>query len=238
MRIVICDDEVLFAEKLEQELRRWAALSDLQNEYVIYTSAQQLLASDLSGTHLVFLDIEMPGCDGIEAAHIIRQRWKNVMIVFVTSWIQYAPAGYKVNAFRYLLKDTISTELHACMEDVRKKLVENNRSILLQLRDGTREVLLDDILYLEGTSNRYVLLYLQSEPLHPIECMGKLSEYDERLRDHGFLRIQKSFVVNMSHIDKIKNRMACFRNGMALKVSEKDYADVCKKYLLWRGQRL
>jgi len=238
MRIVICDDDIVFAQKLECELRKWAAYSDLQNEYVVYSSAQRMLASDLSGVHIVFLDIEMPGCDGIEAAHVIRQQNQDIMIVFVTSWIQYAPAGYKVNAFRYLLKDTISSELHACMNDARQKLLESNKSLAFQLRDGSREIILDNILYLEGTSRRCVLVHLRSETQCPMECVGKLSEYDEKLQRYGFLRIQKSYIVNMSHIDRIKNRIAVLRNGIGLKVSERDYADVCKKYLLWRGQRL
>ena len=62
--------------------------------------------------------------------------------------------------------------------------------------------------------------------------------YTERLSGKGFIRLQKSFLVNMSYISKISGYTAQLRNGEILKVSEKDYKAICAEYLMWKGRRL
>ena len=238
MRIAVCDDNVAFLDILIREISRWSAILDLDNEYLKFKSPKALLEYDLSSVQVLFLDIEMPQYTGLEVAQKIRENNPDIILIFVTSWLQYAPAGYRVNAFRYLLKTKLSEELPICLDEIRQKICESNQSIILQQRDSSIEVLLKDILYFEGTSYRSVLLYRASDPGKPCECTGKLADYEARLKDQSFLRIQKSYLVNMAHIDRIKNHMAILRNGSSLKVSEKNYTAVCRQFLLWRGTKL
>ena len=202
-----------------------------------YFSPTQLLQADLSKYDIVFLDIEMPGIDGIETARRLRQQYDELFLVFITGWIEYAPDGYRVNAFRYLLKKSLPEDLWLCLDEIQEKLFENTECISLRSKEREVEIPLKNIIYFEGTRQKNVLVYLKHEST-PLECYGKISEMDELLREKGFLRIQKSFLVNMAYIEKIRNYKARLRNGTELKVSERQYQSVNQQYLIWRGHML
>ena len=235
MKVVICDDEVGFLHTLENRLQNYAAKKDLNIEISKLHSARELLAQNLLGCDVLFLDIDMPEIDGITAARELRKNNRDLILVFVTGWIEYAPVGYQVNAFRYQLKAALDHEFEPCMEEILTRLHENTEMMVFQTRDRKLEISLRNILYLEGTQRRSVLLYLY-DGRNPIECTGKLAEYDERLCEKGFLRLQKSYIANMDHIVRIKNYIALLRDGTELKVSERQYAQVKKDFLLWKGR--
>ena len=71
-----------------------------------------------------------------------------------------------------------------------------------------------------------------------LECIGLLSELEGQLAGAGFLRIQRSYLVNMAHIEKITNYYAYLSTGEALKVSVQNYREVCRQFLLWKGRHL
>ena len=236
MDVVICDDERYFADGLERQIQSYAALKDVKVGIKTFYTTKTLLSADLSNCDALFLDIDMPETTGMEAARIIRMNYPDLILVFITGWIEYAPAGYRVNAFRYLLKKKLSEELPVCLDEIRAKLYENAAMITVQTRDRTLELAIKNILYAEGTSHRSVFLHLKEGGA--IECVGKLSDYEARLSDNGFLRLQKSYLANMEHIVKIRNYIATLRDGTELKVSERQYAQVKKQFLMWRGRIL
>ena len=237
MNIAICDDERNFAKMLKDYISEYAALHNFTNHVELYFSPTQLLQADLSKYDIVFLDIEMPGIDGIETARRLRQQYDELFLVFITGWIEYAPDGYRVNAFRYLLKKSLPEDLWLCLDEIQEKLFENTECISLRSKEREVEIPLKNIIYFEGTRQKNVLVYLKHEST-PLECYGKISEMDELLREKGFLRIQKSFLVNMAYIEKIRNYKARLRNGTELKVSERQYQSVNQQYLIWRGHML
>lgn len=238
MKIAILDDDPMFVKELQQKISMGCAKRDWGLKCVSFSNPQELLAFDLSNTQVVFLDIDIPETNGIEVASQIRQRYTDIILVFVTGYIQFAPAGYKVNAFRYILKGSLDKEIGSCLDAIQDKLFERKETILIETRDSQLEIALQDILYFEGTPYRRTLLFTIHSDDQVIECRGKINEYEERLVGKGFIRLQKSFLANMRHINKISSYTAKLRNGKILKVSEKDYKKICAEYLMWKGNRL
>ena len=154
----------------------------------------------------------------------------------MTAWIEYAPEGYSVNALRYILKGRVDLEIEPCMDAIVEKLYENTDTIHVRQQDRVVDIVVKDILYFEGTPKRAIIMHTNSSPSGGVECTGKLTEFEAQLSGKGFLRIHKSFLVNMAHINKIKNYKAVLDTGVELKVSEQKYSDICKQYVLWRGQ--
>ena len=238
MKVAILDDDPMFVKELQQKISMGCAKRDWGLKCVSFSNPQELLDFDLSDTQVVFLDIDMPETNGIEVASQIRQRYTDIILVFVTAYIQYAPTGYKVNAFRYILKGSLNEEIGSCLDAIQDKLFEGKETILIDTKDSHLEIALQDILYFEGTPYRRTLLYTIHSDDQAIECRGKINEYEERLVGKGFLRLQKSFLVNMYYINKISSYTAKLRNGKILKVSEKSYKKICTEYLVWKGGRL
>ena len=237
MNIVICDDSIGFTNVLKNYITYYAAKNDITNKVEIFYYPCKLLDADLSDCNVLFLDIDMPQINGIETARRLREKYPELILVFITGWIEYAPDGYRVNAFRYLLKKNLPEDLWVCLNEIQEKMFENTESITLRNSEHESMIPLKDIIYFEGTRQKYVLTYLRNKP-EPIKCYGKISEMDEQLQGKGFLRIQKSFLVNMAYIEKIRNYKAYLRNGDELKVSERQYQAVNHQFLIWRGHML
>lgn len=237
MNFALCDDNPASLKLLRQLLLDNCARRDWECKTTLYTQANVLLTADLSKIQVVFLDIDMPEINGLEVARQLRRKSSDILIVFVTGFIEYAPAGYDVDAFRYLLKSDLSKALPRCLGAIWEKLYLSQDSIQIRQLDHSIWVQLRDILYFEGTPRRHVFLHTGSSS-EPLECIGKLSDYETQLADKGFLRIQKSFLVNAWHINDIRNYMAILDNGKSLKVSTSNYSKVREQYLLWEGQRL
>lgn len=237
MKFILCDDNPAFMQELLHQIEHYCAVKDWICRHACYPSTSQMLLADLSDADVVFLDVDMPHINGIEAARQLRSLYPRLIIVFVTAYIEYAPEGYCVDAFRYLLKQNLPEMLPLCLDAIWEKLYTSEESLLLPCENRSLPFRLRDILYFEGTSQRHVLVHTLSKT-DPLPIRGRLADYEAQLSDKGFLRIQKSFLVNMLHIDQIRNYHASLRSGQSLKVTQQNYAAVKKSYVLWKGRQL
>lgn len=238
MNIAICDDNHAFVRLFRNKIIHYFANVDKECNCFTFFCPEELLHADLSNIHVLFLDIDMPKQNGIDVAKKIRERYTEMFLVFVTAWIEYAPDGYRVNAFRYLLKQRLDDELYFCLDDIREKINQMKECAVLQGRDGPREILLSDVLYFEGTAYRMVRLHMALGKETVIDCKGKLSEYEKEYGAKGFLRVQRSFLINMRHITQIKNYLVHLKNGEAIKASESNYSKISHQFLVWKGKQL
>lgn len=162
VNVVILDDELAFAEMLDKQIEIHCIKKDWLYESQIYTSGRELLEKDLSRVQIVFLDIDMPEQSGLDIAKILREHYPELILVFVTAFIEYAPAGYKVDAFRYLLKPQLGEELPCCMDSIQEKLYESKSCVLVRLKNRIEKVSIKSILYVEGTSQRRVHIFFDN----------------------------------------------------------------------------
>ena len=233
MNIVICDDNCAFVSTLEREIWRYCKKKDWLVNIRTLTQPQKLLVDDLGSVQVVFLDVEMPGLNGLTVGRNIKAKYPEMILVLVTGFIDYAPAGYPIGVYRYLLKSRLGVELPLCLEDIHRTLLESNDYFKVTTRSGDTEIAVKNILFFEGSAHRSVFIHTLSST---IECPGKLADFDDYFKDKGFLRIQKSFLVNMAHISRIKSYYAYLSNGSVLKASQKNYSNVVNKYLTWKGK--
>ena len=102
------------------------------------------------------------------------------------------------------------------------------------------DIPLKSILYIESQL-RQVLIHVQRDSsgktIKKYSCYASLAEMEKQLEPQGFLRIQKSYLVNMAHLQRFQCREAMLDNGTILPVTEKNYAELKQKYLYWRGFR-
>lgn len=236
MKIAICDDNLEFLQLFQQTLETQFALRDWIYKCEVFQSGESLLKSDLSDVYAVFLDIDMPGLNGLDVARRLRLSHPDIIIVFVTAFIQYAVDGYSVEALRYLIKDRLVRDLPACLDAIQEKIFVNEDTIQVQTVSNRMTFRVRDIIYVEGTPQRHSILHHSSSG--EIECVGKITDFESTLREKGFVRIQRSYLVNMMYIDNLCSYTATLSNGETLSVSRKLYREISLAYIKWKGHRI
>ena len=233
MKVVICDDIPEFLRIFRRKLDDQFARRDWPLQCEMFSSGKALLEQDLTDVHAVFIDIDMPGINGLDTARQLRARYDDLVIVFVTAFVQYAVDGYSAEALRYLLKDRLDEMLPGCLDAINEKVFTTQETTPIQTLSHSMTVRLRDILYFEGTPHRHSILH--SYPQGTVECLGKLTDFDARLSQKGFLRIQKSFLVNMKYIEDMRNYSVLLTTGETLSTSRKTFRQLYTDYIKWKG---
>lgn len=154
--------------------------------------------------------------DGMKAAESIRKIDKEVIIIFITNMSEYAIKGYTVNALSYLLKPVpyfaFTQEIIKSIDKISKK--QDRKSIVIRVAGNYRKIAVDEILYLESIKHDLVL-YLNDEK---IVFKGTLKKMEELLGKYNFNRTNSCYLVNLAHVDGVKNDFLTIGNH-ELKIS-------------------
>ena len=214
-RIAVCDDEPEHIENIRN------VLPDLEMD--IYTNPNLLFETVKNGKEydVIFLDVIMPGFDGISLARELREISDDVIIVFITSKIEFIQNGYEVKAFRYLLKDQISRGLKKVWSDIETELsVKKDEYFVYEFERQTCRRSYREILYFESSLRRVILHTKNNADIF----YGKLDDIEKL--SPLFVRIHKSFLVNKKHIRRISADTVILSNGDVLPVSRKYSANL------------
>ena len=156
--------------------------------------------------------------------------------MYVSAYLEFAPEGYTVNAFRYILKRDLDCQLPRCLDAILHER-DHRAPKTLTIRQNRTETELpyDSIYYLESDLRK---INVYGDVAHQPLCSyyGKLNELPQALFESGFLRVGRSAVVNMKYIRQISSYMVTLRNGVKLGVSRNGYAEIRSTYLEWKGQ--
>lgn len=223
VRIIICDDQPQELKQLSDALYQYDPAFQIREYQQGNTLISDLEEQEIDAD-LLFLDIYMPGLDGIQTAQKIRETRKDLKIIFLTSSTDYYPQAYEVFAFNYLVKPVDKNKLKAvldrAMEELRK---ESGYRIHIQYKGVTHRIHCRDILYAES-QNKMVLFHLTDGSI--LKCYGKIEEIFKNVFDPCFLRCHQSFIVNLAHVTEAGE--SYFRIGQTAIVISRKYAKEAK----------
>lgn len=233
IRVLLCDDDPAFRAVLSGEVERTLARLNMRAELQVYARPALVPPQQLAACDMAFLDIDFEDerHNGIDMARTLRQVNDRALIFFVTNYIEFAPAGYEVQAFRYILKRDLGAVLERYLIQGLESLAEGQMFLRLRDREQTIDLPMERITYLEVLDH--------SVSIHAAgECYtlsATLTAMEGALSAHGFLRIHKSYLVSVAQIRRFRSRECLLADGTVLAVSEKNYAQQKQKYLLWKG---
>lgn len=237
IRVLICDDDAMFLDSLQDSVA--AFLNDRQVKAKLhkFQFLEEISDQMMASCDIAFLDIDYNARNytGMDIARRLRQFRKDAIIIFVTNFIEYAPEGYEVQAFRYILKRNLQSELKLYLQQAIDQLNTSRETVKIQVNGEYIDLPVEDVLYMEVMQHNVTVYVRKGKNVKSYEIYSSLSELEERLAERGFLRIHKSILVNMRRITKFQSKAAVLDNGTTLRVSEKGYAENKKKYLLWKG---
>lgn len=184
---------------------------------------------------VVFLDVGLPGMNGMDAAQLMRSYDSSTPLVFVTSLSQYAVKSYEVNASGYVIKPVTLPKIEMCMDRVLQHLrSREGRHVTLTMGSGVRVVPLGDIRYIELL--RHDLTYHLATNNETLRLRGTIKDAAEELGQDGrFLRISSGCLVNMDCVRLIKGTSVILYDGTKLPLSRSRRAEALERFADYLG---
>ena len=231
IRIAICDDEKNIRAYLCTLVRKQDPGSDITE----YASAGEYLSGEMEHD-LLFLDIEMKGpaagMDGMSMAKQVRSMnlARQPAIIFVTGYEKYVYDAFDVDAFHYLLKpineQKFAEIFRRAAEQILSETEQKKKTLVIQCKNESRAIPLDNIYYLESRNHKVVLYLKEGE----LEYYAKIGDLEEKLAGQ-FYRIHRGYLVNLAYVEGYDKTGVTLANGIRLPLSKKytDFAAADRK---------
>lgn len=232
LNILICDDDPAFAASLSQKISTLSDFSPRTMRITCITQSEEMLKDDFTSYDLLFLDIDMGVVNGLDLARKLRQNRPDAVLIFVTNFPEYAPEGYEVNAIRYLAKLELANRLPRYFSDALSLCRERQMNVDILCIGEALSIPVQSIIYIESTNHKQ-RLYLHEMGKGALFTRMKMSELEALLSPHGFLRIHKSYLINMTYLHQLQSTKADLVTGISLPVSAHSYRENQRKFLNW-----
>lgn len=210
IRCLLVDDEPLALDLLEGYVKKTPSLT-LAGRCNSAFQAMEMLDKD--DVDLIFLDIQMPGLSGMEFARSMKNAPK---IIFTTAFEQYALEGFKVDALDYLLKPVSYPEFLNAVNKAKRWFDNSEKSVAAETRNSIFvkadyklvQIEFNSILYIEGLKD-YVKFCLEGDE-KPVLSLMSMKSLEENLPVNRFMRVHRSFIVNLDKIKTIERNRIVF----------------------------
>lgn len=235
IKIAVCDDDrkVLdgIVNVIEETYKNEVYIIRYDNPVNLIEDWQESLKNQ---TDIVVLDICFREENGIATAKKLQQINRNVKIIFITAYIEYASEIFEAQPFYFLVKPVdkqkIAEVVRSAMEAVKN---EDIRSLIIQTRDGIEKVRVDDIWYIESIKRNIIVHEVDRQ----ISLIKKLDEVEKMLPDY-FLRCHQSFLVNADKIKRMESREFVLLNDIRIPISRTRHSEIKNRFLSILGRLL
>ena len=229
-RIAVCDDQQEARDLAQDCAAQWARQRGYSVEIQPFPSGDAFLFQyeDDKAWDILLLDVEMPGCSGVELAKKVREENKRLQIVFLTCYADYIAEGYDVSALHYLLKPIDRQKLFSVLDRAAGRLERDGKTLLLELPDELVRLPLYEVEYLEVRGN-YVTLHGKKD----YTVRMTLQELERQLDDR-FFRAGRSAVVNLSCITRVTRMEIFLSGGGSVPLPRGAYEKVNRAIINWR----
>lgn len=237
--IAVCDDEKYCRRNLKGFVSGYLRKKEIPHQIDTFCSGEDFLSSgiELMKYTVIFLDINMAGKNGIAVAKEIRAMSRDVFIVFVTASYDYMLEGYKVDAVRYLIKDSNQDIFRTVIDECMDAIIEKMNYVVVRkkfgFKEGSREISLERLIYVE--SNLHKLFFCVMEETQKSYTLNEtLDRLEKNLEGNHFVRIHQSYLVNMKHIKSVSRYKVILNNKSELLISRKRYMQVKEAFATYQ----
>lgn len=230
MRILICDDDDLMIEQIQKYLKKYFEHNHLKcPETVCYSDGEALLA-DKGDKDIVFLDIEMPGMNGIYIGKELKKANENIIIFIVTSYSEYLDEAMRFRVFRYLSKPLDKQRFFRNMKDAIDLYNTMTVKIPIETKQGVHTLPASSIIAVEAMQRKVIVHTTQRdfESVHNMQYWGNL------LPKNCFFQTHRSFIINFEHVTDFDHTLVHMaENQYHAYLTRRKYSTFKEAYLLY-----
>lgn len=213
-RILIVEDNPEEQATLRAHLERYAAEHGEDFQITWLKSAIEFVDGSETAD-LIFMDIDLPGINGMEAATLLRSFDQQTPLIFVTNLSQYAVRGYEVDALDFIVKPVTYYNFALRMDKAMRVMRRTaGRNVVIQTKQGMRVIPLSELISVEVLNHN--LAYRAVGYDKALEVRGSLAAVERDLEGGPFVRISNSCLVNMGHVRDIQGNEVRMSDGMVL----------------------
>lgn len=238
IKIAFCDDDMEVLHQMNELLDRYRVEWNEDITYAAFQSPFELLTEIEKGIRpdILFLDVVMPGQNGMDVAKEIRQYDTNMKIIFLTSSPEFAVESYSVGAYFYQLKPIWEESFFRLMDSVLAECTKTQEnSLILRSKEGITRIDLEKLEYCE-VIGRTLFFHLGNGKV--FESVGSLDDLFLQLKPYGnFLRPHRSFLVNMDYIQNISYRAIKLISLAEIPIPHGKCSEIKNKYLEYAFNR-
>lgn len=232
IKIAFCDDDMEVLHQMNELLDRYRVERNEDITYAAFQSPFELLTEIEKGIRpdILFLDVVMPGQNGMDVAKEIRQYDTNMKIIFLTSSPEFAVESYSVGAYFYQLKPIWEESFFRLMDAVLAECEKKKKnSLILRSKDGITRIDLQQLEYCE-VLGRKLLFHLEDGAV--LESAGSLDDLAGQLMQYSnFFRPHRSFLVNMEYIQNISSRSIKMVNDAVIPIPHGKCSEIKNTYM-------
>lgn len=215
-RIAVVDDCATDTEYVQSLVEEWLAIRNETAQIKTFPSAEAFMFAyeDNTTWDILLLDIEMKEMNGMELARKLRERNSAVQLVFITGYPDFMAEGFEVSALHYLMKPVSKEKLYTVLERAAAGIEKREKMLSVTFDRQTDLVPLSKILYIEA-QKQYVLIHTAEEVYR---MKASLTEMKEQTEEY-FFPCQRSFLVNLQHVVRIKSDCVVLKNKEEVPIS-------------------
>ncbi|MBP3798647.1 MAG: response regulator transcription factor [Ruminococcus sp.] len=227
MKIAVCDDEKVYRYEIIDLLNMYAAENNIILNVTEFDDGRELVTSK-TVFDMIFLDHQMRDLNGLDTIKSIREKNIDTKVVFVSSYSDIVFDSMKYNAYRFIVKPVSREKLYEAMDSA-LEMSSSERKLIVKDENYNESIVVyeKDIIYAQADNVYTYIITDEGTYRYPYN----LSALEEELDSGGFFRTNRSYIVNLEHINSYDKTGITLSNGHKAVISRAKYKDFNACYL-------
>lgn len=229
LKIAVCDDEADYRKYVVRTIEEIFRDMHIHIDLWEFSGGGGLLESINEKTHfdVIFLDIKMPDKLGMEVAKLIRDKYKDTVLVFISGFDNYVFEAFDYDAAAYILKSEFDKKIESVIGRIISKIDISSTEMTFKNQDGQYRIYLKDIVYFESISHS---IFIHDNENRVIKITYSLSQLEKEFFEYNFFRIHSGYLVNLKYVYSIDNNSVILTNKKSLPISRHRIKEVKKAF--------